>query len=230
MHCSTITQRSLLALQLSVALVVAIPTTILNEPRDAPAVVWQNDPKGNVIVGFSDDTINLGSITIDDIMGSMYTACGSYGTCDTNPTTMTGEIITSKGNLDGETITLNPSGDYPTWLNNGILQALQAGITAAATSANMSYEVPCASYESYCPQTVDTQLQYTVPAYWSIIYQDANDCSAAPPFVTLGLTQSVDTGAGLCSDFITIGGAVAGAINGVAGGIFSLIGLACPSS
>lgn len=47
-----------------------------------------------------------------------------------------------------------------------------------------------------------------------------------PDVITLSLSGEKGDG-GLCEIMTGIGGAVAGAVNGVAGGIFALSGLAC---
>lgn len=85
----------------------------------------------------------------------------------------------------------------------------------------------------------------TVPQYWGINFQPPGSGNSAPPFIGADMTIVVDTG-GFCSTFTTIAGAIAGklldrysiecctclqihlgALNGAAGGIFSLASLAC---
>ena len=85
-----------------------------------------------------------------------------------------------------------------------------------------------------------------VPQYWGINYQPPDKHDAAPPFIGADMSIQLDEG-GFCGDLTTAMGAVAGkclhshlangmftcshidsgAVNGVAGGIFSLLSLAC---
>lgn len=68
--------------------------------------------------------------------------------------------------------------------------------------------------------------QCKVPKYWGVNYQDPKEKKAAPPSIGTSLeVKAVDDK--VCEDAMGALGAVAGAVNGVAGGMFELLSLAC---
>jgi len=67
--------------------------------------------------------------------------------------------------------------------------------------------------------------QCKIPQYWGINYQPS-DLNGAPPFVGADMNVTPDDG-GFCETLLNSMAAVAGAVHGVAGGIFSLLSLAC---
>ena len=79
---------------------------------------------------------------------------------------------------------------------------------------------------AYCPENKITINECTVPQYWGINYQSPDASQAAPPFIGADMQVEVDNG-GFCTTLLTSMGAVAGAINGVGGGVFTLLSLAC---
>ena len=84
----------------------------------------------------------------------------------------------------------------------------------------------CPNPASYCPEKPFTVNECTVPRFWGINYQ--SDADAAPPFISSSVDMEV-VKEDYCDTFTTIGEAVAGAVNSVAGGIFTLSSLACKS-
>ena len=132
---------------------------------------WVSNSKGNLIITcksppqskrspylttipVSDQTVKLGTIPISVIMSSMGSACSTQGLCDTTPIDITGYQLID-GGLGGsvydETLTITPSGDYPTWIHNGLLEALQAAIGAAKKCSQVTNTPTCPDPESYCP-------------------------------------------------------------------------------
>ncbi|KAI0531554.1 hypothetical protein GGR58DRAFT_524417 [Xylaria digitata] len=128
------------------------------------------------------------------------------------------------------TVVVNPSGSYPTWIHDGLIDALRAAVKAVADCKDVSQTLLCTNPNPmlYCPPQVITANQCVVPRYWGINYQTPDASNAAPPNIGADL-EVVNDSDGFCDSFTTIGGAVAGAVNGVAGGIFSLLSLACGS-
>jgi len=191
---------------------------------------WINDANGNLHILFSDATLQIGTTPLQKIIDTLTTSCSTTGLCDTDPVDITGYQLVDAGlgsSVYDITVTVNPSGDYPTWIHEGLGEALGAAIAAAAQCADVTNTPTCPSAESYCPAQPFTVNECTVPQFWGVNYQDPNAGTSAPPFMQLTLDVAVDTGSGYCATFATVGGAVAGAVNGVAGGIFSLIGLLC---
>lgn len=71
-----------------------------------------------------------------------------------------------------------------------------------------------------------TVSQCEVPKFWGVNFQAPDEPNSAPPNIATDLdVQVVDSS--LCEDALTGLGAVAGAVNGVAGGIFTLLNFAC---
>jgi hypothetical protein len=71
-----------------------------------------------------------------------------------------------------------------------------------------------------------TVIQCEVPKFWGINFQSPDEPNSAPPNIATDLeVEIVDSP--ICEDTLTGLGAVAGAVNGVAGGIFTLLTFAC---
>ena len=184
----------------------------------------------------SDQTIKLGTIKISDIMDSLGHACKDEGLCDTSAIDIKGQLIEAgaEGEIDDETLTINPFGSYPTWIHNGLLETLSAAVQAVAKCEDVTQWSGCASVMAYCPrksffpksQKKSTEGNYslipfnhpankitvnecTVPQYWGINYQAADSSNAAPPSIEADMSIVVDKG-GFCDTFTTVGNAVAG--------------------
>ena len=101
----------------------------------------------------SDQTIKLGTITISDVMSKMVDACGDEGQCVTSPVSIDGELVWPGlgGEVDGETLTITPSGDYPSGMQGNLLAALNAAIGAAVNCTLVTNIPTCPNPESYCP-------------------------------------------------------------------------------
>ncbi|KAI3324079.1 hypothetical protein HD806DRAFT_543494 [Xylariaceae sp. AK1471] len=212
--------QSLSLLAVAVSCASAMPSQIAK--RD-----WVGDNKGNLKISFSDDTIKLGTVGIDDIINNLYTTCSTAGTCDTGDVALNGQLISSGlgGEIQDITITIHPDGAYPTWIHNALLDALSAAVKAVAQCADVTNSPTCPTTMAYCPSEPFTVNECVVPRYWSVNYQPS-DLNGAPPFIQADMTFETDD-IGFCDTLVTVGGAVAGAVNGAAGGIFSLIGLFC---
>lgn len=80
---------------------------------------------------------------------------------------------------------------------------------------------------AYCPQRTFPYTNCEVPKFWGINYQAPDAGNAAPPNVGLGLDVEKAGDGGLCEKAMSALGGLAGAVNGYAGGVFSLLSLAC---
>ncbi|MCJ1347368.1 hypothetical protein MMC31_005592 [Peltigera leucophlebia] len=210
------------------ALLAVILTSISAIPTQIAKREVVNDAKGNIKLTFSDETIKLGTITIDEIIKNLAVACSTQGQCDTSPFEITGDTINpGLAFTTGETLTVNPSGSYPTWIHNGLIDALSAAVKAIAECKPINTTPACyGNAMAYCPSQEITLSQCTVPQYWGINFQPPDLGNAAPPFIGADMAIKVDDD-GFCGTFTTSLGAVAGAVNGIGGGIFSLLSLAC---
>lgn len=74
--------------------------------------------------------------------------------------------------------------------------------------------------------TKTTAYQCEVPAFWGINFQDPKEANAAPPSIGVDVAMEV-VDSGVCEAIYTSLGAVAGAVNGAAGGIFTLLSFTC---
>ncbi|KAL4732971.1 hypothetical protein BDV11DRAFT_214583 [Aspergillus similis] len=185
-------------------------------------------PKGNIRLTFSDETINIGTIKIGDITDKLNKVCSTQGQCDTNPFTLNGQLVEPGlgGSVNNLILTVNPSGAYPTWIHNGLIDTLYAAVTTLADCYEVTNTPTCPSPMTYCPSKPFTVTECKVPQYWGINYQDPDESNAAPPFIGADMQIVVD-GGGFCQKMLTAMGAVASAVNGAAGGIFTLLSLAC---
>ncbi|KAF2117238.1 hypothetical protein BDV96DRAFT_571744 [Lophiotrema nucula] len=212
------------------ALAAVIATTINALPNHVKRDVW--DPNGNIKLTFSSATTMLGDVKIDDIFASVGDACHTTGLCDTNDITFPGwwQADGTGGTMGPITVTVGPSGSYPTWIRNGLLDSLKAAVVAGAKCGDSTNIQPCVSGDETCTGPVKTvAYQCEVPAFWGIDYQDPNAADAAPPSIAINVNQALDDGDSVCSDMLSGIGAIAGAIDGGAGAgaLFSLLSLTC---
>ena len=80
----------------------------------------------------SDDTVKLGTLPTDVIVQQLATLCSESGQCDTGSVDITGYYLVQGQNQIAETVTINPSGIYPTWIHRGLFEALAAAVNAVA--------------------------------------------------------------------------------------------------
>lgn len=152
------------------------------------------------------------------------------------------------------TVTIGPDGEYPTWIRNGLLDALGAAARTVAkcTSGTYTNTCPGTTAMAYCPRKQTKFTNCEVPKYWGINYQDPKEANAAPPNLGFNIEVEEDSLSDLCTGILTGLGAVAGtfpavldtkplgpidanllflgAVNGVGGGIFTLLTFACTSA
>jgi hypothetical protein len=72
----------------------------------------------------------------------------------------------------------------------------------------------------------ETVTQCEVPKFWGINYQDPDEANAAPPNIATDLEVEL-TDSPICEDTLTSLGAIAGAVHGIGGGLFTLLTFAC---
>lgn len=101
----------------------------------------------------SDETVKLGTISIDEIIKKLAAACSTQGQCDTSPIDIRGELVQPGygSSVEGETLTITPSGSYPTWIHNGLIEALSAAVKATATCKDVTNTPTCPNPMAYCP-------------------------------------------------------------------------------
>ncbi|KAI1378717.1 hypothetical protein F4677DRAFT_465844 [Hypoxylon crocopeplum] len=212
----------------SLSLAAVVFTCVSAIPSQIAKRDWINDNNGNLKIYFSEDKIRLGTVGIDEIIQNISEKCSTVGTCDTGDISLDGQLIAAgNGAVDDITVTIHPSGSYPTWIHNGLIDALHAAVKAVADCQDVTHKSDCPNPAVYCPTKSTTINECQVPRYWGINYQpsDANP-GYAPPNIQADMDMEIDS-SDFCSTFTAVGSAVAGAVSGVGGGIFSLLGLFC---
>lgn len=127
-------------------------------------------------------------------------------------------------------MTINPSGSYPTWIHNGLIDSLSTAVKVIADCEDVTTIPKCfGNAMAFCPgkylieaKTAQSsfanpfhlakpfkQHQCTVPQYWGINFQPPDLGNSAPPFIGADMAIEVDSD-GFCSTFTTIGSALAG--------------------
>lgn len=103
----------------------------------------------------SKKTVNLGTIAIDKVFDALADACHpgvNNGVCETSDVKLEGQIVSKDSAVNIE-LTLGPEGDYPTWVRNGLLDALRAGVGEVAKCEDTISDPPCPNPMVFCPST-----------------------------------------------------------------------------
>ena len=117
-------------------------------------VLWSNIwTTSNSPKSVSDQKIKLGTITMDEIVDEIAKACHTEGQCDTSPIDIKGYEIRQdlRGDAFPEILTVNPSGSYPTWIHNGLIDALRVAVKAMAECHDVTIQPMCLVPLSFCP-------------------------------------------------------------------------------
>lgn len=98
-----------------------------------PSVSWTSSSTGNLAVVYSDNTVSYGPIQPSVFAQGLNNACYDAGTCDTSPI-----VSTSPSGEEVEvTVTGTPSGSYPSWVHNGLLDIFMAAVSSVETSSTV---------------------------------------------------------------------------------------------
>ncbi|EDU39759.1 hypothetical protein PtrSN002B_001240 [Pyrenophora tritici-repentis] len=227
MHFTTITLATLLA-SASAGVVPAVPA-IRHDPITKRSEATF-DPNGNIKLTFSRETVKIGSLTTEAIISAIYPICHESGQCETNDIDLKGMLITPS-RVDAIKVTLGPHGAYPTWIRNGLVDALGAAARTVAKCEKGTHVDKCfgTTAMAYCPQRKIEYQNCEVPKFWGINYQSSKNPDGAPPNLSLDVSMEKEGDGGLCEDVMSGLGAVAGAVHGVGGGVFTLLSFACES-
>ena len=160
-------------------------------------------------------------------MSAMAPICHESGQCETNDIELTSQLFSSE-TVKAIKVTLGPNGNYPTWIRNGLLDALGAAARVVAKCEDGTYTNTCpgTTAMAYCPRKKTQFTNCEVPKFWGINFQDPSVGNAAPPSMSLDVEMEVLDG-DLCEKALTGLGAVAGAVHGVGGGVFTLLTMLC---
>lgn len=161
-------------------------------------------------------------------MAAVGPICHESGQCETNPIELKA-MITHSESADAIKVTLGPDGEYPTWIRNGLVDVLALAAKQVAKCTDVTYTNRCfgGSAMAYCPPNKHVATNCEVPKFWGINYQAPDAANAAPPNIGLDIAMEKVDDSKLCEDIMTGLGAVAGAVNGYSGGVFTLLTFAC---
>ncbi|EMD63686.1 hypothetical protein GGP41_005676 [Bipolaris sorokiniana] len=223
MRSDTITTIALLAATATAGVVPSIKHDPITKRSEA---AWNT--KGNIKLTFSKETVQVGSLTPDAIMAAVGPICHESGQCETNPIELSG-TLTSSSRVDPIKVTLGPDGSYPTWIRNGLVDLLALAAKEVAKCEEVTYTNRCfgTTAMAYCPQKKSKGINCEVPRFWGINYQALDAPNAAPPNVGVDIAMEKVDQSKLCEDVMGGLGAVAGVVNGYAGGAFTLLAFAC---
>ncbi|KAI2474691.1 hypothetical protein Ptr902_13890 [Pyrenophora tritici-repentis] len=211
MHFTTITLATLLA-SASAGVVPAVPA-IRHDPITKRSEATF-DPNGNIKLTFSRETVKIGSLTTEAIISAIYPICHESGQCETNDIDLKGMLITPS-RVDAIKVTLGP------------MAPTQPG---SATAWSTPSAPPHAQWQSARREPMWTSASNCeVPKFWGINYQSSKNPDGAPPNLSLDVSMEKEGDGGLCEDVMSGLGAVAGAVHGVGGGVFTLLSFACES-
>lgn len=153
-------------------------------------------------------TADLGDITIDTLFDLLGPACHESGQCETNTLSANGQWIGEGVNADMGpiTVTLTPSGDFPTWIHNGLLDILKASVIQVADCRDV------VNVQTDKPGGTRTKAhQCLVPSFWGVNYQAADN--AAPPFIGVSVSAKEDDRDSPCQTALETLGGLAGQFN-----------------
>lgn len=98
-----------------------------------------------ILASVSDVTTNIGTISIHDVVAKLSEACSTQGQCDTNSIGLSSDYD-DNGVERPITLTLGPSGAYPSDKHDLLLQVLEASVLAIAQCETVdSSVVDCGS-------------------------------------------------------------------------------------
>ncbi|KAH7377620.1 hypothetical protein BKA66DRAFT_422058 [Pyrenochaeta sp. MPI-SDFR-AT-0127] len=223
MHFTNLAFTTLLATASAIAVPAINDVKILDKRSEK---TW--DEAGNIKLTFSRETVQIGTLTTDEIIGTVAPICHESGQCETNDLEMKAQLFSSES-VKNLIITIGPDGEYPTWIRNGLLDTLGAAAKTVAKCTDGTYTNTCpgVSAMAYCPRKKTKFTNCEVPKYWGINYQHPSVGNAAPPNLGFNINVVEEGKEDLCENVMTGLGAVAGAVHGVAGGIFTLLTFAC---
>ncbi|KAF7563256.1 hypothetical protein G7046_g871 [Stylonectria norvegica] len=197
--------------------------------------IWTNPDGGNTHVDIGDGKVEYGYAPPWYAFEQIKSSCPSNG-CNSENKIEYATGIVKAGALVSATIILSVEGSFNDAGEQGSRDQLVDIVNAVAGSSPYEYDkdvkyttgngcvvagsTPCNPGNS---ETVD---QYTATnlIVVRVENQDGSELADMSVSITVDISDADD---GLCSDLTTAGAAVAGAVSGIAGGIFSLAGLAC---
>ncbi|PGH17147.1 hypothetical protein AJ79_01285 [Helicocarpus griseus UAMH5409] len=199
----------------SFTILAAALTTAFALPGERHRIQMINNAKEaskNLNVFFSDDVVKIGTVSVEDIRDKLFEACHTKGQCDTSDSFEFTSQIHASGRSSGATtikVKVNPDGAYPTWIRNGLVEAIYAAAKQVVKCKDVTTTPTCPNAWVYCPERKFTTKQCEVPKYWGVNYQHPDEKNAAPPHISVDFDVEVDHG-GFCEDLMDSAAAVAG--------------------
>lgn len=187
------------------------------------------DPKGNLKLTFSKETVKIGDVSLDEMTTKLFDVCHTTGLCETNEIEYKGRyFVQGIGKNEDITVKLGPHGSYPTWIRNGLVDTLKAAVMAGAKCEEVTnYQAnQCFGNRGECTFDKATGVMCEVPKFWGVTWAHFDEHNAAPPFISVDVEME-SSSKQVCEDMMTMIKEIAGAVNGVAGGFATLLSLTC---
>ncbi|KAK0511185.1 hypothetical protein JMJ35_006737 [Cladonia borealis] len=187
-------------------------------------------------VTLGDHTISWGC-GIDPVatLGNVSSICATSGQCiptDSWSTTVDFPLLPPENSKNSETLTITATGTYPSWSRNGLIEAVQAVMSAQGviTDSTVPFETETDSHPTGTrpPQKrVDSDDSCTLaqaPNYIGLGVYFADDALMSTFDVTITLQEQTN---GFCSKFSSIAaltGAIAGAFGPIGADLAAIFG------
>jgi hypothetical protein len=150
-------QNSLLISSMLTVLSSALPTDDVEtglKPRDEPngnllvtSMSWNIQDRCLLLtILVHDKTVPIGTAPVDVVFGNFADSCSVNGKCATSDIEINDYNLWSEGRNPSSntqiTITVTPDGSYPTWIHNGLLDALKATLDKIKKCNQVTYTYP----------------------------------------------------------------------------------------
>ncbi|CAM1508896.1 Fc.00g026350.m01.CDS01 [Cosmosporella sp. VM-42] len=198
--------------------------------------IYKGDKNGNTKIELNQHRINWGTTPPWDALDHLHKKCDRIG-CN-SPVKVPTQIVSGDDIHDATiTISVDTTSQGKDMMNNMIemAKAVSAGHGKKQTykvkkkhyhpdKTGCCPPVGCCLCDSGDPKEAD---QYRQTNRVSIVVADNENDLHGSLEVQMKVSINVDADDQMCEDLTTIGSACAGAVSGIAGGIFDMISLAC---
>ncbi|KAK4612211.1 hypothetical protein CLAFUW4_12931 [Fulvia fulva] len=198
-----------------------------NNVSDASIFARQDNRRTEPLVG--QNAIPYGCITDipNTVLSKLYDICGDLG-CDGGATVSVDVKYPDNGNEGDATVTLAPKGRWPSGMRDAMIQAVQAEAIPEAVET----EEVTSYFQQNSPFNPSRTYKCNVSKstnFFSIIVRNNDDESQVANLdVSVSFMKNRDSI--ICGTAAAASGAVVGAINGIAGGLFGFVqALVCNS-
>ncbi|KAK5651284.1 hypothetical protein OQA88_12628 [Cercophora sp. LCS_1] len=204
----------------SIANAAAVSTSLAGSSLSSSGLNILTRRSTEIRVATGDDMANWGTMNPIDALRKLFEGCDASH-CDANIPIGTTLVGSGNGNLKSMSLQLKMGSSYPTWVKNGLIDALIAVYGTNGVVQNRPYETVtggvCFGHNTCSPVERKQTTQFFGPRKMSVRFADGQ--------AFMNFEVSADNGGdGACGLMASLTGAVAGAINGALGALFTLGG------